>query len=298
VIDIMMGFNGHSLRLTGAGPDTVAVQKCVDGADGSLFGQFADCNSAAFFAAADQAIADGKLRIPASGTSPVTGQPCPTARSFDLAGQDMADGLTTKYLLTATGATAQDNAANIAALPGTAAITDVGDGRVLDNFVLPALGCARFTAPNLSAGGAPGTSPALEELAAARNQSAPVALVPENDPMTMINGEFSFVKTTVFRLGAGQPFDTPQADTPANFCANMLNIETAFLAKNSTPFFAKISPVRTIGDNLFSYLASRLSASYRNLSCASYGLKNTVQLTMSAGVATGAILTLTAQQPS
>jgi hypothetical protein len=299
VIDIIVGFNGHSLQLAGAGTDTLASQKCVDGANGSLFGQVAYCNSVAFFTAADQAIADRKLKIPASGTSTVTGQPCPTARSFDLAGQDLGDGVTTDYLLTASGATAQFNAANRAALPGTTTISDVGDGRVLDDAVLPALGCAAFTAPNLSAGGAPGTSPTLEELSAAQNQQAPIALVPENDPMTMVNGAFSFVKTTLYREGAGQPFDTPQADTPASFCANMLNIQTAFLAANATRFFAMASPIPAVGDNLLTYLASRLSASYSNLRCASYGLRNTVRLIRnSAGVATGAVLTVTAQQPN
>ncbi len=299
VVDIIVGFNGHSLQLAGAGTDTLASQKCVDGANGSLFGQVAYCNSVAFFTAADQAIADRKLKIPASGTSTVTGQPCPTARSFDLAGQDLGDGVTTDYLLTASGATAQFNAANRTALPGTTTISDVGAGRVLDDAVLPALGCAAFTAPNLSAGGAPGTSPTLEELSAAQNQQTPIALAPENDPMTMVNGAFSFVKTTLYRESAGQPFDTPQADTPASFCANMLNIQTAFLATNATRFFAMASPVPAVGDNLLTYLASRLSASYGNLRCASYGLTNTVRLIRnSAGVATGAVLTVTRQQPA
>jgi hypothetical protein len=297
VVDIMVGFNGHGVQLAGAGPDTLTNQKCVDGTDGSLFGQVAYCNSEAFFEAADQAIANGKLKVPASGDSTVTGQACPTSRSFTLAGQDLGEGVTSEYLLTATGATAQDNAANRAALPGMPAIADVGEGRVLDDAVLPALGCARFTAPDLSAGGTPGTSPTLEELSAAQNQRTPIALVPANDPVTMISGESSFVKQTLFREGVGQSFDTPQADAPADFCASMLNIGTAFLAANSTRFFATASPVPAVGDNLLTYLASRLSASYKNLHCASFGLANTVRLVTSRGVATGAVLTVTTQQP-
>ena len=297
VVDITVGFNGHGLQLAGAGPDTLANQHCVDGLDGSLFGQVAYCNGEAFFEAADQAIGNGRLKVPASGDSPVTGQACPTARSFALAGLDLGEGVTSEYLLTATGATAQDNAASRAALPGTSAIADVGEGRVLDDAVLPALGCARFTAPDLSAGGTPGTSETLEQLSAAQNQRTPIALVPENDPVTMINGESSFAKQTLFREGVGQSFDTPQADTPADFCANMLNIGTAFLAANSTRFFATASPVPAVGDNLLTYLASRLSASYKNLHCASFGLANTVRLVTNGGVATGAILTVTTQQP-
>jgi hypothetical protein len=79
----------------------------------------------------------------------------------------------------------------------------------------------------------------------------------------------------------------------------MLNIQTAFLAANATRFFAMASPIPAVGDNLLTYLASRLSASYSNLRCASYGLRNTVRLIRnSAGVATGAVLTVTGQQPN
>jgi hypothetical protein len=298
VVDIMIGFNGNSLRLVGAGPDTLADEKCVNGVDGSLFGKAAFCNGAAFFEAASQAMTDGRLKVPASGDSPVTKLPCPTVRSFTLAGQDLGDGVTTDYLLTANGATAQDNAANRAALAGTATIGNASDSRLLDDAVLPALGCVPFTVPNLSAGGAPGTSQALEELSAAQNQGAPIALVPENDPMTMINGAFSFVKTTLYRQGTGQPFSAQQADTPGNFCANMLNFQTQFLAANATRLFATPSPVPAVGDNLLTYLASRLSASYTGLRCANYGLKNTVRLFKnSRGVATGVTLTVTGQEP-
>ena len=129
----------------------------MDGLPGSLFGQVSYCNSVSFYAAADQAIAAGKLRIPASGRSPQTGQPCPTTRSFQLVDQDPSDNVTTKYLLTASGQTAQDSTANAALLPAATPVNNGSDNALLDNFVLPALGCTPFTAPDLSdaAGPAP-----------------------------------------------------------------------------------------------------------------------------------------------
>ena len=75
VVNLMVGFNGNNLQLAGAQPGTLARAKCVDGLRGSLFGQVSYCNSAAFYAAADQDIAVGKLRIPKTGRSPQTGQP-------------------------------------------------------------------------------------------------------------------------------------------------------------------------------------------------------------------------------
>ena len=38
-----------------------------------------------------------------------------------------------------------------------------------------------------------------------------------------------------------------QADTPANFCANMLNIQTAFIAANAGRFAAFAPPAPAIG---------------------------------------------------
>ena len=322
VVNLMFGFNGNNLQLAearpasstaaqpGTLPGTLAEAKCVNGLDDSLFGQVAYCDSVPFYAAADRALAAGKLRIPKTGRSPQTGQACPTTRSFQLVDQDPSDNVTTRYLLTATGQTAQDSAANAALLPGAGAIDNGSDNTLLDSFVLPALGCAAFTAPDLSNAGRPGTSQTLDELSAAASQRAPIALVPENDPMTTANGALSRPKTNLYRLGVGQPLVTgasnepfgdsraggQQADTPANFCANMLNIQTAFIAANRSRFSAGPSPVPATGNNLFTFMAARLSASFTNLGCGAFGLHNTVSLTQDAqGVAVAAKLSLARQ---
>ncbi|HYB19185.1 MAG TPA: hypothetical protein VEF71_27465 [Streptosporangiaceae bacterium] len=300
VVNVMVGFNGDSLRLAGAGPRTLARADCVNGLGDSLFGQVSYCNSAAFYAAADRDLAEGRLRVPASGTSPLTGQPCPTTRSFDLVDQDPSDNVTTEYLLTADGATAQDNVADRAVLPGAATISNGSDNALLDNFVLPALGCTPFTAPDLSDAGMPGTSQTLDELSAAANQRAPVALVPENDPMTLLGGQLSAAKTGLYRTGVGQPLVTTgqQADTPANFCANMLNIQTAFIAANQQRFSVNDSPAPATGTNLLTFMAARLSTSFANLGCAAFGLRNTVSLHLDDhAVAVAATLSLIRQQP-
>ena len=321
VVNLMFGFNGNNLQLAAASPGTLAGTNggtlagatCVNGLGGSLFGQVAYCNSVPFYAAADRAITAGRLRIPTTGRSPRTGQPCPTTRSFQLVDQDPSDNVTTRYLLTATGQTAQDSAANAGRLQKATTIDNGSDNTLLDSFILPALGCAAFTAPDLSDAGRPGTSQTLDELSAAASQRAPIALVPENDPMTMVNGEASRPKTNLYRLGVGQPLvegaeNEPfkdsraggqQADTPANFCANMLNIQTAFIAADQTPFSASPSPVPATGNNLFTFMAARLSASFTNLGCGAFGLKNTVTLTQDTqGVATAATFSLVPQAPN
>jgi hypothetical protein len=318
VVNLMFGFNGGNLQLTAARPGTLAATnggaKCVNGLGDSLFGQVAYCNSVPFYAAADRAITAGRLRIPQAGRSPRTGQPCPTTRSFQLVDQDPSDNVTTNYLLTATGQTAQDNTANTASL-GTANATTISNGSdntLLDSFILPALGCRAFTAPDLSDAGRPGTSQTLDELSAAASQRAPIALVPENDPMTTVNGALSRPKTNLYRLGVGQPLvigtnnepfgDTEargqQADTPASFCANMLNLQTAFIAADSERFSQSRSPVPVTGSNLFTFLAARLSASFTNLGCQAFGLHDPVSAVLNAdGVAVAATFSLVPQAP-
>jgi len=310
----LAGTNGGTLAGTNGG--TLAGAKCVNGLGDSLFGQVAYCNSVPFYAAASRAIQAGRLRIPKTGRSPLTGQPCPTTRSFQLVDQDPSDDVTTRYLLTASGQTAQDSAANTALLPGAGAIEGgqtSGDNTLLDTFILPALGCRAFTAPDLSNAGRPGTSQTLDELSAAASQRAPIALVPENDPMTTVNGQADRPKTNLYRLGVGQPLVTgvsnepfgdsraggQQADTPANFCADMLNVQTAFIAADTERFSARPSPVPATGSNLFTFLAARLSASFTNLGCQAFGLHNTVSVTLNAqGEAVAAAVSLVPQAPT
>jgi hypothetical protein len=300
VTDIMIGFNGNNLQLLGAGPQTLANAHCVNGLGGSLFGQVSYCGSGPFFAAAQAAMADGRLKVPSNGISPVTGQQCPTTRSFDIVDQDPSDNVTTQYLVTGTGQTAQDTAANQAALAGSQVINNGSDNELLDVFVLPALRCAPFTAPDLSNGGAAGTSQSLDELMAAKDQQAPIALTPLTDPMTLRGAAQSTTKTNLYRQGVGQaPVSAAQTDdTPAMYCANMLNAATRFINGQRVNLISKASPSPAAGNNLFTFMAARLSMSFTNLGCAGFGLKNTVGLTLRNNVAVGAALNVMTQTPA
>jgi hypothetical protein len=250
------------------------------------------CHGAHFFWAARRAERQGKLTVPPAGVSPKTGHACPTTRAFTLVDQDPSDNVTSEYLLTAAGQTAQLSSQNTAAMPRATVISNGSDNALLDDFVDPVLGCKPFTAPDLSRGGAPGTSQALDELSAARSQAAPVALVPENDPMVLVGNGFSATKTNHYRSMVGQPAISAgnnAADSPANFCRNMINIQTRFLSNNEALLATGPSPVPSVGDNLLTFMANRLVMSYANLNCKNFGLANQVKVTLNGnGVATSA----------
>jgi hypothetical protein len=292
VVTIDIGFNGNNLTLVGATPHALRQGHCLNGLRDSIFGQVSFCHGGYFFYVARRAERQGKLVVPPAGVSPRTGQACPTTRSFTLVDQDPSDNVTTKYLLTTAGRTAQFSKANAAAMPGATIITNGSDNALLDGFVDPVLGCKPFTAPDLTQGGAPGTSQALDELSAGRSQAAPVALVPENDPMVLVKNAFSVDKTDRYRAIIGQPAvsrSNNAADSPANFCQNMINIQTRFLSDNATLLASGPSPVPSVGNNLLTFMAARLIMSYTNLHCQDFALVNPVKVTLNdSGVATAA----------
>src|SRR5579875_808869 len=233
VVTIDFGFNGTNLTQVGATRWALRQGNCTDGLNGSIFGQVSFCNGTGFFQAAFRAERQGRLRIPAAGTATKTGQPCPTVRSFTMVDQDQSDNVTSTYLLTASGQTAQNNTANATQLAGAQVLSNGSDNALLDGFIDPTIGCTPFEAPDLSNGGAMGTSQGLDELAAARNQTAPIALVPENDEMVLVDNAFNVAKTNLYRSEVGQdPVSAAnqRVDSPAMYCQEMINVQTAFLA--------------------------------------------------------------------
>ena len=93
----------------------------------------------------------------------------------------------------------------------------------------PALGCTPYEFHDKTAAAGVSGSQITDELMAAADQPAPVALVPLNDPMTQVNGESSTMKTNMFRIGVDQPLVSPAqtADTPANYCKDMIQVGEA-----------------------------------------------------------------------
>jgi hypothetical protein len=308
IVTIDFGFNGTFLLQKGATPDALSQGNCIDGMPGSPaspFGQVSFCNGANFFNAAFRMERTGRLTIPSAGMARNivasagalgTGRECPTTRNFDMIDQDPSDNVTTKYLINpATGQTAQDNTANAARMKGAQVVVNGSDNALVDDFLDPALGCTPLMAPDLGNKGIMATSQALDELLAAKNQPKAVALVPENDEMVLDNGgQWDQAKTDLYRAQIGQaPVDsqTNASSSPGMFCQNMVNIQTPFIAANEKTFAAWPSPVPTVGDTLYTFMANRLASSFDNLNCANFGLHQTVTVVNNgAGAATEATL--------
>jgi hypothetical protein len=79
----------------------------------------------------------------------------------------------------------------------------------------------------------------------------------------------------------------------------MLNVQTAFIAADTERFSARPSPDPATSSNLFTFLAARLSASFTNLGCQAFGLRNTVSVSLNAqGQAVAAAFSLVPQTPT
>jgi hypothetical protein len=310
IVTIDFGFNGTDLTQVGATANALQQGNCVNGQNGSVFGQVSFCNGTNFFNTAFQLENEGKLTVPSAGTSAKivasggnlgTGQACPTMRSFDIVDQDQSDNVTDGYLINpATGQTAQDTTANAANLAGDTVLHNGSDNFLVDGFLDPTFGCTPFMAPELDNNNQLGTSQALNELLSAKNPTTPTALVPENDEMTLDgNGNFDATKTNMYRAEVGQTAinaQNNQQDSPAMYCQNLVNIETPFLSANQTLLATGPTPVPGTGNNLLTFMANRLSMSFTNLNCQNFGLTNPVTVTLDGnGAAVAATFNTTVQ---
>jgi hypothetical protein len=276
VVGIWFGFNGNNLtflkrhRFQGRNMTLnggVASGNCVNGLNGSVFGQFAYCNAPAFFTAANTAIQAGKLTPPALQTAN-DGLPCPTTRDFGVIDQDQSDNVQTKYLVTANGQTAQLTAANQAQLPGATILSNPSDNGLLTNFIDPALGCNAWKAPNLADNGAMVPALPLDELQAAADQKPPVALIPLTDPMVLVNNNPSLAKTNLYRAGVDQPNAASNQDASGTtYCSNFMSVGLPRLSLDEPMTVQAPSPLPAVANSLFTFLAQRFNAAYTILGC-------------------------------
>lgn len=268
VVAIWFGFNGNNLTLQSA-PNTNSLGdgRCVNGLPGSIFGQFSYCNAPLFFAETNQAILLSILKPPAIGLAQ-DGKPCPTTRDFGLVDQDQSDNVTTAYLVTANGQTAQLTAANQAQLPNAQKLTNGSDNGLLDKFVDPALGCTPWMAPDLANPGRMVPALPLNEMQAMVFQKAPIALIPLNDPMSMNGNNFDLNKTNAYRAGVDQPpaQSNAQAD-PKAYCQNLVTIGAPRIMLDAPLTVKMTTPDPGTGNTLFTFLAQRFVNSYMILNC-------------------------------
>jgi hypothetical protein len=276
VVAIWTGFNGNVLRLAGPG-----AHRFVN------FAQQAYDNSPAFFAALRASVAAGTTVVPPLGTAS-DGMPCPSTRDFSIVDQDQSDNIPVDYLFDPNGNSAQDTAANRAAL-GSTVIANGSDEKLV-NVVDHALGCAPWTAPDLANPGQTASSGILQEEQAAVHQQAPVALVPALDPFVTRHGQPDLGLQNLYRDQVGQPASATSGDTP-DYCRNMAGTGEPRLKADAATESAFPPPsTAPIGTNLANMLAFRFTLSWQLLGCTSLtGLADPISVTLdNNGIASAA----------
>ena len=274
------GFNGTNLVLAGPGAFQ-GSSHCVDALGQSVIGQVSACNAVNFYTLANAEIARGTLKVPALGTA-TDGQPCQTTREFALIDQDQSDNIYSQYLLDGSGRTAQATARNKARMGNATLLTNGSDNALLGYFVDPTNGCKPFMANDTTSASGSQSSQALDELSAKVNQKGHIALIPTNDPMTLVGGNASIDKTNMYRSLVDQPLiagGTDPAQVAASYCMNMVNMGPAHLQLDAATDAKTGSPVPTVGNSLATFLGNRLSMSFTNLGCDAFGLTDPVTVT-------------------
>src|SRR6266566_6618401 len=261
IVALWGGGNDNNTTLRGM-QDSLGEGRCVNGVNGSIFGQVWYCNAPAFFQAANQAIAAGKLVPPPLGKAK-DGLPCPTVRDFSVVDQDQSDNVTADYLVTGTGQTAQQTGANVAALPNATRAANGSDNRLLDSFIDAALGCTPWMAPDLADPGQMVTAQPLNELQAAAHQATPVALVPGRDPMVLVGNSSNLAKINAYRAGVDQQLvQNLQTASTRLYCTNLLAIAPQRRMLDARLTKAIPAPDPAVANTLFTFLAQRFVTSY------------------------------------
>ena len=261
VVGIWFGSNGNTLTLQDT-DNSLQNGRCVNGIEGSIFGQVSYCNAPAFFRAANAAIRAGKLVPPPIGRAK-DGLPCPTVRDFAVVDQDQSDNVTTTYLVTGNGQTAQMTAANAAALQNTQVQHNGSDNRLLAVLLDTALGCKPWMARDLADPGQMTAALPLNELQAAAHQAAPVALIPSHDPMVLVNNNTNLNKLNAYRVGVDQPMmENMKAANTRIYCKNLLAIAPQRMLLDAQLTKARPSADPAVANSLFTFLAQRFVFTY------------------------------------
>ena len=268
IVALWFGFNGNNLTLKNM-QGSLRTGRCVNGADGGVFAQFAYCNAPAFFQAANQAIQAGRLVPPALGMAK-DGLTCPTVRDFSVVDMDQSDNVTTTYIVTGNGQVAQMTAANAAALQNTQIQTNASDNRLVDVALDGALGCTPWMVNDLADPGQTATALPLDELQAAARQAQPIALVPNHDPMVLNNNAADTNKINAYRLGVDQqPIQNSGQASTTQYCSTLLTIAPKRLQLDSAMTLQRPSPDAALANSLFTFLAQRFVATFgpKGLDC-------------------------------
>ncbi|KAE9364410.1 hypothetical protein N431DRAFT_355180 [Stipitochalara longipes BDJ] len=266
VVGIFFGSNAVTLTLTG---DTAT---CVNGDANGVFGQFAYCNTPAFFTAAFSAVSSGLLKIPPPGTSTkgTTSQACPVTRDFRMVDMDQSDNVDSTYLLINGKILAQNTPANAAKYKNATEFNNGSDNLLLNAFLSPTLGCTAgtFEAPCITC--ASGSSPAMALNELQSQFFVPTggpALVPLNDDFTVDAGnngsvEQSLIKTNLYRAGVGQPQAADAANASSVTYCTRYAASGLFIALNEELFTGATSPAPGASNNLFTFMANRFATSF------------------------------------
>ncbi len=284
-VGIWFGFNGNNLTLRGM-KGSLRQGNCVNGTNDSIFGQFAYCNAPAFFQAANAAMAAGKINPNPTNAALGTGKDgltCPSVRDFGVVDQDQSDNVTTTYVI---NGTLQANGS---------------DNRLLDVALDGALGCTPLMAPDLAHPGQMTTALPLNELQAAAQQAAPLALVPRGDPMTLVNANPNARKTNLYRIGVDQPaVGASDGGNTTTYCRNLRKIAPQRMVTDALFTGAANSPDPAAANSLFTFMAQRFQTTFEGplgtgLQCTAPN-QGPVQAQKDAnGVAISAIITVNGQ---
>jgi len=210
-------------------------------------------------------IQQGKITVPPLGVAS-DNLPCPTLRDFFVVDMDPDDGVQTLYDVTFGGQVIQKTKFNMNNFGIQSELPNDGDNRLLTKFINPAIGCNTLMLPDAADPGMNRPSDVMNIIQAILLQGAPIALIPNNDPMVTTMGQPDLLKLNLYRLGVNQPQAAVFGgdNDPAAFCRNYMNIAVPRFNSLKTKLQNFMSPAPSAA-NLFDFMINRASTTWGNM---------------------------------
>eukprot|EP00474_Spongospora_subterranea_P004783 CRZ05241.1 hypothetical protein [Spongospora subterranea] len=258
IVGLWMSSNNGRLQLNGTTPTTLANNHCVNGLGNSLFGSIAYCNAVEFFAAA-------KVTMPKLITA-ADGGLCVTTRDFVMTDKDQSDNVYTTYLIDTAAKTIAQNTASNREKMTSAVVVANGDDTTFLQTMFVTLKCPQNMATSLTELGQMVPALALDELQGTTIAQPPVAIVPDINPDTLVDGQQSLEKRNLYRLGVDQSINF--TGDGAEYCRHYVTIGTARMLQMKSIALMTPPPDPTVADSLHTFQCRKFISSFEVMKCA------------------------------
>ena len=260
IVGIWFGSNGVTFKLIDSN-NSLHFGDCIDGYNGSIFGNFAYCNARIFFTT----ISKYRISIPNIGKT-VNGFTCLTTRSFEFNEQYQISNVISSYIVLNSYKIVMKTIKNLSIFKPLFIIISKSNGYILNNYISIATGCTIFAGYDFTEQFIMKTSMILNEIYASLDVEQ--VFIPSTHPSVTIDGVPNLNKLNLYRIGLNQSTVSEiDYNDSRLYCDGIYKKTPIFLYKHHDLLNNYITPDETLGNSLLNVMISRFLTSWNTYNC-------------------------------